>query len=127
MSHFSTIRTRMVEKDYLKRTLQDLGYACEEGEVSIGSWGSGRMKVEIKVRLGPFSCDVGFVKKGDAYEAVADWMGVPGIDRKKFVEQLTQRYAYHAARAKLEEQGFALVAEESQKDGGIRLVLRRMA
>jgi hypothetical protein len=37
-----------------------------------------------------------------------------------------QRYAYHAARAKLEDQGFALVREEVQQGERIHLVLRRM-
>ena len=41
--------------------------------------------------------------------------------------RLTQRYAYHVARAKLEAQGFALVTEETQLDGQMHLVLQRMA
>jgi hypothetical protein len=43
------------------------------------------------------------------------------------LQQLTQRYAYQAACAKLEAQGFALASEEVKESGEIHLVLRRMA
>jgi hypothetical protein len=39
---------------------------------------------------------------------------------------LTQRYAYHVARAKLAEQGFDLVSEKAQEGEQIHLVLRRL-
>jgi len=39
---------------------------------------------------------------------------------------LLQRYAYHAARAKLAEQGVTLVSEEVQEGNRVHLVLRRM-
>jgi hypothetical protein len=42
------------------------------------------------------------------------------------LEQLLQRYAYHVAKAKLQDQGFALVSEKQETTGQIRLVLRRM-
>ena len=51
---------------------------------------------------------------------------VLGTSQEKFLQQVTQRYAYCAARAKLEEQGFALASEQVQEDGQIHLVLRRM-
>ncbi len=38
-----------------------------------------------------------------------------------------QRYAYHASRAKLEQQGFNMVEEKVEDTGQIRIVLRRMA
>jgi hypothetical protein len=53
--------------------------------------------------------------------------GIRGIDQERFLQQVTQRYAYHAARAKLDEQGFSLVSEEVQEGERIHLVLRRMA
>ena len=49
------------------------------------------------------------------------------MSRAQFLQQVSQRYAYHAARAKLEEQGFTLASEEVREDGRIHLVLRRMA
>ena len=124
MSHFTRVRTQIVEKEYLMQALEDLGYAYEEGDVKIRGFGLQRQQVDIKVKTRGY--DVGFRKAGASYEIVADWWGVQGTSRKKFVQQVTQRYAYHAARAKLEERGFTLASEDVQEDGRIHLVLRRM-
>ncbi len=82
-----------------------------------------RQILKIKLR---FSYDIG-LKKTDKnqYQVIADWFGVKGITQKKFMEQLTQRYAYHATLDKLTDQGFALIEEQSEK-GEIKMVLRRM-
>lgn len=125
MSHFTRIKTQMVEKQYLVQALRDLGYTCEEGDLKIRGFGGNHIAVEIKVATKGFSYDIGFRKVDNAYEVVADWWGVRGINQKQFLQQVTQRYAYRAARAKLEQQGFTLVTEESQKDGRIHLILRR--
>lgn len=125
MSHFSRIKTQMVEKEYLKQALADLGYAFEEGDVKVRGWLGRRVPVEIKVRTSNPGYDIGFRKGDAAYECVADWYGVRGVSQHRFLEQVTQRYAYHAALARLKEQGFDLVNEEIQKNGQIHLVLRR--
>ncbi len=102
------------------------GYTWEEGNIEIRGYGGQRGRVGIKVSTESPGYDIGFRKVGDAYELVADWWGVRGINREQFVQQMAQRYAYHAARAKLAEQGFALVNEEMQEGQRIHLVLRRM-
>jgi hypothetical protein len=131
MSHISLIKTKIVEKEFLLRALQDLGYSFEEGaDLTVQGFGHKSEAVEIRIptRLG---WEIGFRKHGEVYEVVADWIGVGGkIQRKEFIQQVTQRYAYHVTRAKLEAQGFSMISEEVQekgKDKGqIRLVLRRM-
>ncbi len=126
MSHFSRIRTQMVNKDYLLNALHDLGFEYEQGDdLNVMDFGRRKSQVEVKVKL-PQSYDIGFRKNGEAYEIVADWFGVQGIKQKDFTEKLNQRYAYHATRAKLEDQGFDLVEEKVEETGQIRLVLRRM-
>lgn len=115
MSQIIRIRkTQMVEREYLVRALEDLGYTwAENGRVGLLG-----PKVDIKVRFH----NVGFRKAGRAYEMVARGLSA----QNKFLQQVTQRYSYCAARAKLEEQGFALASEEVREDGRIHLVLRRM-
>lgn len=113
MSHISRIKTQIVEKTLLLKALQDLEYpVTDEGET-----------VKVPIR---FSYPIHFERRGQTYEIVADWWGVRGVKRAEFVNQVLQRYAYHVARAKLEEQGFDLI-EEVQEKGQIRLVLRRVA
>jgi len=127
MSHFSRIKTRIIEKELLISALSDLGYSPEEGELEVRGFGGNRTPVEILLKGKKFGYDIGFKKNGESYEIIADWFGVIGVKQKDFVDQVNQRYAYHAARVKLEQQGFALVGEEVQADGKIHLVLRRMA
>lgn len=127
MSHFTRITTQMVEKEYLKQALQDLGYTCEEGSLEIRGYGGQRTRVEIKIATTSPGYDIGFRQVGESYELVADWWGIRDINREQFLQQVTQRYAYHTARAKLEEQGFALVNEEVQEGQRLHLVLQRMA
>ena len=125
MSHFTRIRTQMIEKEYLIQALQDLEYKYEVGDAQIRGFGRQRQEVSIRVKTPGY--DVGFRKAGKVYELVADWWGVRGTNRTEFLQRITQRYAYHAARAKLEEQGFTLVSEEVQAGNRIHMVLRRMA
>ncbi len=127
MSHFSRIKTKMVEKEFILKALTDMGYKPETGDLAARGFGGQKAPVEIKVHAGLFGSDIGLRKGADAYEIVADWWGVVGTKQKEFVNQLTQRYAYHATRAKLAEQGFDLVSEEVGAEGKIHLVLRRMA
>ena len=127
MSHFTAIKTRMVEKEPLLKALKDLGCVPQEGAVDIRGYLGIRTRVEIKIPTSNPEYDIGFRKVDGVYECVADWFGLKNLDRQPFLDQLAQRYAYHAARAKLEEQGFAVASEEIQKDGRIHLVLRRMA
>ena len=75
MSHFTRIKTQIVEKKYLPRALQDLNYAYEEGDVEIRGYGGNRIAVEIKIPTSNRGYDIGFRKSGDAYELVADWYG----------------------------------------------------
>ena len=125
MSHFTTVETRMVESAYLLAALKDLGYTPEQSATVRGFAGSSTAG-EIKVATGSRGYDIGFRRSGGSYEMVADWWGIRDVNQEEFVRRLTQRYAYHAARAKLEEQGFDLVQEQQQQGGGIHLVLRRV-
>ncbi len=127
MSHFSRIKTQMVEQEYLVQALKDSGYTCEVGEnLKIRGFGGQKEHVQIKVPTKVLSYAIGFRKAGSAYECVADWYGIRGINQRQFLQHITQRYAYHAARSKLEEQGFSVVSEDVEEGQRIHLRLRRM-
>lgn len=127
MSHFTSMMTRLVEKVHLIQALRDLGYVPQEGRSEVQDFAGNRMAVELKIATGNTGYDIGFRKFPGGYEVVADWWGIKDIDRERFVQKLNQRYAYLAAREKLEKQGFSLASEEVRADGEIHLVLRRMA
>jgi len=115
----------MVDKKYLLCALKDLGLPVEEGDLEVRGFAGQNVKVDIRVPL-RMSYDIGFRKVDGRYEIVADWFGVRGVKKNELPGQLMQRYAYHAALDKLEEQGFSLVEEENQQEGRIHLVLRRV-
>lgn len=125
MSHFSRLKTQIMEKEYLILALKDLGYQVEEGPLDLRGFGGQSTKVDLRVPL-RLSGDIGFRKTGEHFDIIADWWGVRGVKQKEFADAVAQRYAYHATRAKLEQQGFTLVEEETGEKGQIRMVLRRM-
>ena len=135
MSHFTVLRTHITDTDALVKALADMGFTQVEvhqvAQHLYGYQGDVRPQTaEVIIRrtfIGPASNDIGFKRKEDGtFDAI-----ISDYDRAKYSQQwlhrLTQRYAYHVARAKLEEQGFVLVTEETQQDERIHLVLRRMA
>jgi hypothetical protein len=126
MSHFSRLKTQMVEKEYLLKALDDLGYSPEETNATVSGFQGEQTPVDIRIPM-KIGYDIGFRKVRDRYEIIADWWGVVGLKQKEFTNTLLQRYAYHATLAKLESQGFTLVSEETGDRDQIRLVLRRLA
>jgi hypothetical protein len=124
MSHIAQIKSRMVVKDYVLRALDDLGYKYRVGSLTIGGILAPRQKVDIKVALG-FLKSIGLRKSGQHFAVLANSDTVSRAKLKKFNQQVTQRYSFHAICDKLEQQGFDLVTEEKQADGTLNLVLRR--
>lgn len=135
MSHFSRLRTRIADQSALLKALGDVGFkkveAHQEAQHLYGYRGDVRAQTaEVIVRrkyIGRASNDIGF-KKGDdgVYHAI-----ISDFDKRTYsqawLNRLTQRYAYHVTRAKLEEQGFTLVNEEAKQGEPIHLVLRRVS
>jgi len=123
MSHYTTLRTKMVEREYLTAGLDDMGYTyyLHEVEGLDAERNRGVIEVTATAKTGQ---TIQFRRKGGVYELVAA-EGIRGINPGKLVADLSRRYAFHASMAKLESQGFNLVDEEVAEDGRIHLVLRR--
>ena len=125
MSHFTRIKTQIVERENLLKALEDLGYTVETGELKVRGLAGDQARVNIKIKL-RLGREVGFRKQGETYEIVADPWGL-GTGLQDLVQKVTQRYAYRTAVSKLEAQGFTLVSEENIPGEQIHLTLRRMA
>jgi hypothetical protein len=133
VSHFTTIKTKITDTKSLITALEELGFkqveTYETAQPLYGYQGDIRTQTaEVIIRrhfVGRASNDIGFKRQADgAFIAV-----ISQFDRHTYsdawLSRLTQRYAYHATRAKLQEEGFALVSEQHTEDGRIHLVLRR--
>ncbi len=66
MSHFSRVKTRIVDLLYLKRALADMELEVVEGRSKIRGYLGRKMTVDLKVRT-PEGYDIGFIKSGDTY------------------------------------------------------------
>jgi hypothetical protein len=133
MSHFTTIRTKMIDQQHLLAALRDLGFNTVETQTTpstlFGYKGDARPEMaEIIIRrqyIGGLSNDIGFAKSADGtFQAI-----ISGYDRGRYSQSWLQkvqcRYAYHATKEALSSEGFSLVEEEQQQDGTLHLVLRR--
>ena len=127
MSHFSRIQTRFSSRKLLVAALADLGVSFVEGETTIRGFAGQTAAVSIKIRTENPKYDIGFVEQDGVYVLVGDWYGLPKFDRRGFLLKLAQRYAYQASLDVLAEKGFEAAEETVTEDGGIRLVMRRMA
>lgn len=123
MSHFTTIKTKIKDRDYLKKALEDMGYPYKEGSLKITGFGGKEKQVELAI-YPEEGYPIGFRQKANEYEVVADWWGVK-VDRNKLISNLTQRYAYHTVVQEAQNQGFNIVSEEKEKDGSLRVVVQR--
>jgi len=127
MSHFTNVQTKLKDLVCLKAALEDLGLAYTEAEAG--------QKVQVKGYQGQTTgaalsikasktYDVGVVVTEDGVELVADWWGVEttkGLTQQEFVQQLTQRYAYHKVKKEVEKRGYKLDMEEVSADQSITL------
>jgi hypothetical protein len=136
MSHYSTIRTRLVNREFLVRALADLGFSgkvqVHDQPVQLHGYRGDRRRQRAEVVIprkyvGRASNDIGFRRnKDDTFDAI-----ISDYDKRKYSKQwlgrLAQRYAYHSAVHTLREQGFAVVDESEESNGQLCITLRRTA
>jgi hypothetical protein len=123
------VKTRIREREGLVHALQDLHYRFQVGEnlPVRGYYGAGE-KAEVVVDTGS-KYDIGFVRKDNVYEAVADWSPAWGVEKhtqireQTFIQQLNQRYAYNTVRAYAEERNWVLEEEPGTVEGEVVFIL----
>jgi hypothetical protein len=132
MSHFTTVKTQIVDKEYLLKALAECGFSTvKEGDnlPLYGYQGDKRAQTaDIVVRrkhISPASNDLGFKKTDSGYEIIISEYDVKLLGQN-FTNKLMQNYAYHVTKDSLKEQDFTIIEEEVQKDNTIHLTLRRI-
>ena len=127
MSHFSTIKTQLKEKDPLIKALSNLGYSINQEEKFVKGYRGKSTSVDISMNL-PSDTKVGFKwdNNTNAYELVTDldlWKFDLPVER--FISKVTQMYAYETIISKTKEDGYQIVEQKKQNDGSIELVLTK--
>ena len=127
MSHFSTIKTKIRDKQILIKALNILEYnILEDQELYVsGNHGIGHEKVDAEVSI---ASDIGFrlnPMTGE-YELVADletWnMNIP-VER--FIDKLNQQYAKATINDFLDDKGFTISIESTTIDNEIQITASR--
>ncbi|MEL6462765.1 MAG: DUF1257 domain-containing protein [Cyanobacteria bacterium J06621_15] len=120
MSHFTTIKVQIKNGEVLHEVLQELGYQVECSTTVRGYHGdTTRAEYVIRQKNG---YDLGFRRRGEDYEIVADFWGAK-INQKQFVNSITQKYAHKTLINTVAEQGFNVEEEEVLEDGTVRVVV----
>ena len=127
MSHFSTVKTQLRKKEFLKQALIDLGYVPNEGENLVRGYRGQTVKAEMTVEMSQGS-DIGFRwnQGSKAYELVTDldlWKQTIPVER--FLAQVTQRYALNTVLDSTAQEGFQVSEQKNNIDGSIELVVTR--
>lgn len=127
MSHFSQIKTKLRSLPSLQQALDDAGVKWQSGPKSVRGYKGDTETAEIVIEQDN-GFDVGFKQNTDTgnYELVADlqyWQQPLSVEG--FLNQVTQRYAYHTVINESAGQGFQVSEKVDNEDGSIRLVLQR--
>ena len=125
MSHFTKVKTKLYDLNILKKSLSDLKLEWTDESQVVRGYKGQKQQAEIVIHQNN-NYDLGFKWNGNEYELVADlmfWAQPHSVDR--FLNQITQRYAYNSIIQVSEKQDFQFVQADNSQNGSIRLLLRR--
>lgn len=129
MSHFSTIKTELRDRQTLLEALEDLGHGPRQGSLMVRGYRGQTVEAQLAVAQAN-GADIGFRLNPEtgSYELVTDldlWNQAVPVER--FLAQLNQRYALRSILAATAEEGFQVSEQAQQQDGSIELVITRWA
>ncbi len=128
MSHLSKIRTVLTDLNWLKLALDDLGCTYANGGTVRRNNEAEAVDLLLETSPNqPVDGELGFKINESGIECVADWHGRAALPNNRFINAVTQRYAYHVVKNKLAEQGFYVDQENIEHGKEIHLVMRRVS
>jgi hypothetical protein len=127
MSHFTTIRTEILDFEMLRKTIADLGYAMQE-DTEIAAHEGLSQKVDLAIYVGSESY-LGFRKEAKAkgYSVICPRGFLTDEKNRRIIQMIRQEYAYRKVLHETRKRGFSLIQEERVKPGVIKLILKKVA
>ncbi len=127
MSHFSTVKTELRDREALVAALRDLGHNPSDGEQPVRGYRGQTVLADLAV-ASPEGSELGFRwnPTSGSYELVTDidlWKQPIPVER--FLAKLTQQYALRSILAASLEEGFQVTEQRQATDGSIELVVSR--
>ena len=120
MSHFTRVKTQILEKETLIEVLKELGYHVSFSPTLLG-YRDRNTQVDFQVE----ACSghyLGFKKVGNSYDIIADLWGIPHGREK--ISRIKQNYAKKIVVRNIKRQGYNLI-EEKNENGNIKMVVVR--
>ena len=127
MSHFSTVKTELRDRESLLAALRDLGQEPSSGQQPVRGYRGQTVTADLCCPQSEGG-DIGFRWNSaeQHYELVTDldlWKQSVPVER--FLAQLTQRYALQSILRSSAEEGYQVAEQRQQADGSIELVVTR--
>jgi len=127
MSHFSTVKTELRDREALVAALRDLGHNPSDGQQPVRGYRGQTVLADLAV-ASPEGSELGFRwnPTSGSYELVTDldlWKQPIPVER--FLAKLTQQYALRSILAASLEEGFQVTEQRQATDGSIELVVSR--
>ena len=125
MSHFSHIKTRIQNLEYLEKALTKLTISYKTKTKKIKGYQNETFDVTLSIPQSN-GYDIGFNWNGKEYELIADlsfWQQKWSVET--FMDKLFQAYASETILIESNKQGFQPVKQSTNIDGSITLVLER--
>ena len=127
MSHFSTVKTELRDRESLLAALRDLGQEPSAGEQPVRGYRGQTVTADLCCPQSEGG-DIGFRWNSaeQHYELVTDldlWKQPVPVER--FLALLTQRYALQSILRSSAEEGYQVAEQREQADGSIELVVTR--
>ena len=126
MSHFSTIKTQLKDKDVLVESLELLQYVVNVDQdlvIENPSHAEDHPVINACIAVAP---DIGFKCNGESYDLSSDeqtWsLDVPP---SRFVDKVTQQYARMTIHNTMKEDGWQVAEEWEMDDNSIELTVTR--
>lgn len=127
MSHFTKIKTKLANKEIIKKALSRIGLKFEEGNFKITQYGKtekAELKLDKAVGLS-LQKDGTWAMVGDFYHAKTQSLNKYYNNTKQFSADVNTAYAIEQSKSTLEDKQFFCSENEEAKigsDGLIRMV-----
>nr|YP_010903185.1 hypothetical protein REP76_pgp192 [Hypnea cornuta]WCH55638.1 hypothetical protein [Hypnea cornuta] len=124
MSHLSRIKTSLIDKKILTKTLQDLNFTYKN--TSGNNTNNDRINCDnITVEKNGKDLFV-FFWNGKEYSLLADLqLWTMNIPYTKLLEKITQQYSYNTIIQESAKYGFTNINQKKLEDGSIQLVIQK--
>ena len=126
MSHFTKLKTKILDRECLLKALRNLNYEFEENS-SIRGYNRRTRPGNIVIKTnGEFN--VGFVRKSSdlSFQILADWYGAAqanGCTRKDFINKVQKEYATTKVLHELRKKGYRIKSRSISDTGEIKLLV----